>query len=615
MILLLGNWISTTFGNEINGRSLISFLWCIKKLNNKTLKYIKEYFSEEIHDQLIKGIEILDNEFEKSKETILYDNYGIENDIDNENKENHQNNENIKGNEDIKNNLSKEMTPKKSLININEENINISKENVEIEKYESINEREVKKTNIDSINNENSVLTKQTIDIKPNTSIPNREIGSINNDNQNSINSENKVILSGKNEKSNKNTLMQNLMEIDEQFSMLPEETFISDVNVKKGSVVEKSFVTHKNIQLSGISDNVDSFSEKEKSFSKSKKMDTDIEMKINPINEINVKTKENSIQDVNTKKSNIKFEQKIIESEDIKNKESIMELKKAINKNSMIELVSNDDVKNKIISETVIENKKETDFNNEEKVNIKKKSIRINDDIKIKDESFIENNPSKKIKIDHDLSKSVILIENSDLIFEKENPRRKLNSKSKESNNVIIIDDDTKSNIHKIEKEKSVIFIDNSYDNNDIKIKNAGIQNINKKKVFNVVDISNDQDQKTPKNDFETNLNNNERDNHENIDNVNDKTINIEISTKENENLNENLDNKLNGKMAERLDDKLDKKLDEKLSDKFAEKTNEKLGEKLDDKPDDKPDEKVNNHEIVMESENNESLGKYICI
>jgi len=651
MILLLGNWISTTFGNEINGRSLISFLWCIKKLNNKTLKYIKEYFSEEIHDQLIKGIEILDNEFEKSKETILYDNYGIENENDNENKENHQIHGNIKGNEfseNDRNDLSKEISLKRSFININEANINEAKENTEIKllkneyTLEVNNNKRNKNDNVNGINDEKQFLMKRNIDTKhieissnekENENNVNNKIVNINDDNQTKANNKNKEIFSDKNEKSNKNILMKNLMEIDEQYSMLPEETSISGTINNR---VEKSFVTHKTIQLSGIIDNTVSFSEKEKSFSKSKKMDSDIEVTINYMNEgvinsNNTKIKENSNEqkcDDEIKKSNIMLNQKTNENENNNNKRSIIELENPINKNevnkklnridSKIELVNNENPKNEIKSETLIESnnfKKEVNSNVEEKVNVKMKSIEINDNVKIKEESFMESNPSKKIKINNDISKSVILIENSDLIFEKENPRRKLHFKHKENNSIIVIDDDTKSNINKTEKIKNVIYIDSSYSNNDLKIENKDIPNINNKNVFtvtadkNALVIDNDQDQKTPKNDFETNLDDNEKENNDNFDNINDNTVNMELSNKEDEKIHV----KMKESMNEKINEKMNENIDENMNINVDEKINEKIHEKIDKKMNEKVDENMNNHEISMELENNRNLGKYM--
>jgi len=602
MIHLLGKWISTTFGNEINGRSLISFLWCIKKLNNKTLKYIKECFSEEIYDQLIKGIEILDNEFEKSKETILCDNNVPEQEDVNENKENYQMNDNVQNQE--ANNISKENSNKNSFM---DDNItqNEKNENIEEVNNEKLNRDNNLMNQLEQKPNENNVKDSELINlasdnVKSNVSMNKNEF-----DNalkNNSISYKNEVLVDEieKNIEKSKNTLIKDLMEIDEKYDMLPEETFSSNIPNNKSLVIDKSFVTHRNVKLSGIIELNKSFisvSDKKETMESGNPNNninteklkdeviiegaTDLKEMDNEINKNNIKEVQESevvndrnehIDPINnemdkSEKKNEKLNNNIINDN---NKDHLN--KKMDRVDSKIDI--HNDVDKKEIKDELVENhenqkmEKESIENNE-KVKIKEESIEehvkvvkkeiseqkfIKVDIKKEENSEYRSRPYKKAKINHDKSQSVILIENSDLIFEKENPRRKLRTHSKENDSIIILDD-TKSNIKldKNKKEDDVICIDDGYNSNKNKkvIKKKTKSTVDERIVINIDDdnetnvIISDNDQDTPKNDFETNVD----DNKENIDdNANDNTMSMNIPTKDNQMMpTEKLDNNIN--------------------------------------------------------------------
>ncbi|KAL6604946.1 clasp N terminal-domain-containing protein [Neocallimastix sp. 'constans'] len=673
MILLLGNWISTTFGNEINGRSLISFLWCIKKLNNKTLKYIREYFSEEIYNQLIKGIEILDNEFEKSKETILYDNY--EEEIENEDKENHQNQGNTIDNEVIKS--SKENLSKNLEISISNNNVVIEENNKVVKNYKDVKDQNKTKIengkrdkNDNKDKNDGKLFKINTTINNNNNNISNSNNSNNNNNNDNNNNNnqislknknfndeeikihdsdviiddssktikttvvetkaiktaitnlndknitknEEKIINSNNNEgninkkdniplnkvkkinEKSGNTLIKNLMEIDEQYSMLPEETSISNLqSSNKYLINEKSFVTHRNVKLSDIieSDNsLPSFSHDDLSSSKKRKIDkidendndndnngnnnnnTNIDMqKTDNIKKVQKQQQQQELQQILQQEKQQRKQQKQRQKQQqeiiyIKENDELSENKLSKKPNILRLNTSHQDkrMKKEYLNLKLNRADSKTEMNNST-LNVKKIKIEPSLMNKVKEEPKdilynTENGTIKKEKLSSD--RSVILIENSEMLFEKENARRKLESKPKKYESIIILDDpqpNLKQN--KAIKENDIIVIDSSYSKNEIlniNNKDNGIEEKNKSNVKNlnklnidteVIQIDDDTDQSTPKNNFETNLNENITQNKFNKDNHNsnndtdtntdtdkdkDNTMTMEISQHENE-------------------------------------------------------------------------------
>ncbi|ORX76370.1 hypothetical protein BCR32DRAFT_271312 [Anaeromyces robustus] len=495
IILLLGNWISTTFGNEINGRSLISFLWCIKKLNNKTLKYIKEYFSEEIYNQLIKGIEILDNEFEKSKETILYDNSKTENNKQNNNTEN-----NIPDNEDK--NESKENTSQKSTTY---DNIITIDRGDEKQKSIMVEENKIKdnESNYKLIKEENKARLKENnkenqFEFNISKKDSNKYLNSkyINNNAQ-----EQSISISTLIRDNNKsisyidNTLINDLMEVDEQYTMLPEENYVSKLSNNNQNINEHSFIIHGNANLS---DTIEV-----------EKIDSKIDLDNYVHSKKDIKSEFSEINNIEVKKEQIN-DKEIVEGNPLKKAKLNSNLSKSI---------------------IIIENSSIL-FEEE---NPKRKRIKTEDNSSIilldDDKSSIKKNIVKKeneiIYIDSSYSKNDINVINNDKqVTEKEN-------------NINLIN----NNKHVIEKENN---IKNVINNDKHVIEKENILPQNEKDANIIINDDNDHDQDTPRNNFEIYINeydqgslNNNHNSNDNNDN--DNTINMDICKNNNEKLKDN--------------------------------------------------------------------------